>query len=80
MYNHIYAALCTFINFRHFKFLYGTCQVRALFDDGGSRVDEAGPSMPVQVCNSYFLILLWYLWLPFKAVTLENPFFFCKAL
>lgn len=27
------------------------CQVRALFDDNGKRVDEAGPSIPVQVCR-----------------------------
>jgi len=25
--------------------------VRALFDDGGKRVDEATPSVPVQVCK-----------------------------
>lgn len=25
-------------------------QARALFDDKGKRIDEAGPSMPVQVC------------------------------
>lgn len=30
-------------------------QVRALFDDCGNRVDEAGPSIPVQVCvYSYY--------------------------
>lgn len=31
-------------------------QVRALFDDAGRRVDEAGPSIPVQV--AYLLALL----------------------
>lgn len=43
-----------------------SCQVRALFDDKGKRVDEAGPSIPVQVfivvkstcflCHSYSLL------------------------
>lgn len=28
--------------------------MRALFDDSGNRVDEAGPSIPVQVCILYF--------------------------
>jgi hypothetical protein len=28
---------------------YAHGQVRALFDDGGNRVKEAGPSIPVQV-------------------------------
>ena len=37
--------------------------MRALFDDGGKRVDEASPSMPVQVCKfstkeSYDALLL----------------------
>ncbi|KAJ0044455.1 hypothetical protein Pint_04964 [Pistacia integerrima] len=31
-------------------------KVRALFDDGGNRVDEAGPSIPVQVCVVYSYI------------------------
>lgn len=31
----------------HFCYAHG--QVRALFDDGGNRVSEAGPSIPVQV-------------------------------
>lgn len=35
--------------------------MRALFDDKGKRVDEAGPSMPVQVC----FLLLYLLFLPF---------------
>lgn len=26
--------------------------MRALFDDNGKRVDEAGPSSPIQVCDS----------------------------
>lgn len=34
------------------------CQVRALFDDGGKRVDKAGPSLPVQVCGSFLLAFL----------------------
>lgn len=33
-------------------------QVRALFDDDGNRVNEAGPSIPVQV--NYYLLMLYY--------------------
>lgn len=36
-------------------------QVRALFDDGGNRVDEAGPSIPVQVCSSSLTYLFLFL-------------------
>lgn len=31
-------------------FVFYIIQVRALFDDKGKRVHEAGPSIPVQVC------------------------------
>lgn len=34
----------------HFCYAHG--QVRALFDYGGNRVGEAGPSIPVQVYTS----------------------------
>lgn len=34
--------------------------MRALFDDGGNRVDEAGPSIPVQVCRSYILLFFCF--------------------
>jgi hypothetical protein len=33
--------------------------VRALFDDGGKRVDEAGPSIPVQVCCYSFSLFIF---------------------
>lgn len=38
--------------------------MRALFDDGGNRVDEAGPSIPVQVVVHILLrvpfVLIFY--------------------
>lgn len=48
-------------------------QVRALFDDDGNRIDEAGPSIPVQVCcnlklkNNLFNLIL-----------IMNPFYVSK--
>jgi hypothetical protein len=33
--------------------------VRALFDDGGKRVDEAGPSIPVEVCCYSFSLFIF---------------------
>ena len=37
-------------------FFYSDGQVRALFDDGGNRVKEAGPSIPVQVYFPFICI------------------------
>lgn len=39
---------------------YADGQVRALFDDGGNRVKEAGPSIPVQVFSPLYLYLSIY--------------------
>ena len=45
------------IHFKRIIYLFG--QVRALFDDGGKRVDEAGPSIPVQVrCLLFFFLFI----------------------
>lgn len=35
-------------------------QVRAMFDDRGGRVDEAGPSMAVQVSFSVLVLIFFY--------------------
>lgn len=42
------SVLSSFITYSE-RFLLCECQVRALFDDNGKQVDEAGPSIPVQV-------------------------------
>lgn len=45
-----------------FHFVHG--QVRALFDDSGNRVDEAGPSIPVQVSKLFVFLLIYLSVLP----------------
>ena len=34
-------------------------QVRALFEDGGKRIDQVGPSIPVQVCYYSLSMLIF---------------------
>lgn len=34
------------------------CQVRALFDDNGKRVDDAGPSIPIQVVAVMYVLYM----------------------
>lgn len=41
-------------------FPFSHCQVRALFDEKGNRVDQAGPSIPVQVRSSITVFASWH--------------------